>query len=282
MSEYDNLDDVQLSEEELAALREEIEDDQIVEEDDDSVTNDDPEQDANGEEDPPVEEQIQESEPDPEPEPELPQQKIISPPKDDQLIPSKLDTLNTKLTELKKQFDEGEVSIDEYIDQSRALDREIIKEEIREERAKEKAQDSWDASVNNFLSINKYIKGNDIIYDSFAYQVDKLLRLPEWNAKSDSDVLNEAKRRIDAAFGVKPAPEKTESVSDKAKETIKKELSDRSKAPKTLQNAPLADANYTENSKFAYLDRLASKDGAKYEEELGKLSDEDLRKYLRS
>ena len=190
-----------------------------------------------------------------------------------------LDKLNADLADIKKQFDEGELSIDEYIDAKSALDRQIVKAELKAELAQDAATKSWEQSQKDFLGQNAYLRDNDVLYDAFAMQVNKLLADPKSASMSDADLLKAAQARVDAAIGRKPAdtePQKDESPVRKAK----KDAADVSKAPKTLQGIPAAaPADDVDGNPFAYLDRL---NGEEFEAAIAKLSDSDRNRWARS
>lgn len=143
----DKYDGLGLSEEEIAAMEEELGGDTGVEaeaDDADEVT-----------EKPEAEEAAKADADDagteePEEEPEAakaePEAKVEEPTPAADPVPSALGKLNADLVALKKQFDEGEVSIDEYIDAKSALDRQIVKAELKAELAQESANKSWEQS----------------------------------------------------------------------------------------------------------------------------------------
>lgn len=278
MSEkYDGLG---LSEEEIAAMEEELGEDAGVEAEADDA----------GEvtEEPEAEEAAKADADDagteePEDEPEAakaePEAKVEEPAPAADPVPSALDKLNADLVALKKQFDEGEVSIDEYIDAKSALDRQIVKAELKAELAQESANKSWEQSQKEFLGQNAYLRDNEVLFDAFAMQVNKLLADPKSASMSDADLLKAAQAKVDAAIGRKPdsePPAKDESAIRKAK----KEAADVSKAPKTLQGIPAAaPADDVEGNPFAYLDRL---NGEEFEAAIAKLSDSDRNRWARS
>lgn len=194
--------------------------------------------------------------------------------------PSVLDKLNADLAALKKQFDDGEVSIDEYIDAKSALDRQIVKAELRAELAQESANKSWEQSQKEFLGQNTYLRDNEVLFDAFAMQVNKLLADPKSASMSDADLLKAAQAKVDAAIGRKPDSEPPVKPDESAIRKAKKEAADVSKAPKTLQGIPAAaPADDVDGNPFAYLDRLT---GEEFEAAIAKLSDSDRNRWARS
>ena len=277
MSEkYDGLG---LSEEEIAAMEEELGEDTGVEaesDDADEVT-DKPkaEEAAKADADDAVTEE-------PEPEPEAaksePEVKVEEHAPAADPVTSALDKLNADLVALKKQFDEGEVSIDEYIDAKSALDRQIVKAELKAELAQESANKSWEQSQKEFLGQNAYLRDNEVLFDAFAMQVNKLLADPKSASMDDASLLKAAQAKVDAAIGRKPGTEPSTDESPVRK--AKQQAADVSKAPKTLQGIPAAAAaDDVDGNQFGYLDRLS---GVEFEAAIAKLSDSDRTRWARS
>lgn len=184
--------------------------------------------------------------------------------------------LEGQLGALREQFDKGELSVEEYIDQRAKVEREIVRVEMSREYSRQKVEDAWRDAQVTFFDKNAYLKDNDVLYGAFAAQVNKILQSPEGQNMTDAAVLEKAKEAVDAAFGRKeePKPEKDTTKPDPVKEA-KKAAADRSKIPQTLKGVPPAEAADT-GGKYAYLDKLT---GEAYEEALSKLSASELEAY---
>lgn len=269
----DKYEGLGLSEEEIAAMEEELGEDTGVEAEADDADEVEEEQDAAEDDaaDEVVEPEAEDAAaPEAKPEPE-PAQVV-------EAMPSALDKLEADLADVKKQFDDGDISIDEYIDAKSALERKIVKAELKAEMAQEAASKSWGQSQEEFLGKHEYLR-DEVIYGAFAMQVNKLLADPKSASMTDEALLAAAKAKVDSAFGRKPGepePPKGESPIRKAK----KDAADTSKTPITLQGIPAAaPADDVDGNRFAYLDRLT---GEAYEAAIAKLSDEDRNRWLRS
>ena len=154
-----------------------------------------------------------------------------------------------------------------------------MKAELRAELASDEVAKTWERSQKDFLGQNAYLRDNDVIYDAFAMQVNKLLADPKSASMSDDALLAAAKQKVDAAFGVKPS-EPSRKKDESPVRDAKKEAADRSKSPKTLRDIPAAAAaDDVEQSPFAYLDRLKGND---LEAALMKLSDDEQRRWAHS
>lgn len=192
--------------------------------------------------------------------------------------PSKLDELAAELADVKQKFDDGDLSIDEYIEERDRVSRAIVKAELKAELASDEVAKTWERSQKDFLGQNAYLRDNDVIYDAFAMQVNKLLTDPKSASMSDDALLAAAKQKVDAAFGIKPSEPSRKDESPVR--DAKREAADRSKAPKTLRDIPAAaGADDVDQSPFAYLDRLSGDD---LEAALMKLSDDEQRRYAHS
>lgn len=193
--------------------------------------------------------------------------------------PSKLDALTAELAEVKQKFDDGDLSIDEYIEERDRVSRAIVKAELKAELASDEVAKTWERSQKDFLGQNAYLRDNDVIYDAFAMQVNKLLADPKSASMSDDALLAAAKQKVDAAFGVKPS-EPSGKKDESPVRDAKREAADRSKAPKTLRDIPAAAvADDVDQSPYAYLDRLKGDD---LEAALMKLSDDEQRRWAHS
>ena len=191
-----------------------------------------------------------------------------------------LDKLNADMADLKQKFDDGDISIDEYMDSRFAIERKVVKIEAHQERMQQDAQMSWDRANQEFLANedNKALRENDVLYGAFAMQVNKLIGDPASEAMSDAELLRAARDKVFAAFRIPQGsqPSKDESAIRAAK----KEAADRGKATTTLQGVPAAaQADDVDQSPFAYLDRLS---GEQLEAAVAKLSEADQIRWLHS
>ena len=191
-----------------------------------------------------------------------------------------LDKLNADMADLKKKFDDGDISIDEYMDSRFAIERKVVKIEAHQERMQQDAQMSWDRANQEFLANedNKALRENDVLYGAFAMQVNKLIGDPASEAMSDADLLRTARDKVFAAFKVPQGSQPSKDES--AVRAAKREAADRGKAPTTLQGVPAAaQADDVDQSPFAYLDRLS---GEQLEAAVAKLSEADQLRWLHS
>ena len=191
-----------------------------------------------------------------------------------------LDKLNADMADLKQKFDDGDISIDEYMDSRFAIERKVVKIEAHQERMQQDAQMSWDRASQEFLASedNNALRENDVLYGAFAMQVNKLIGDPASEAMSDADLLRTARDKVFAAFRIPHGSQPSKDES--AVRAAKREAADRGKAPTTLQGVPAAaQADDVDQSPFAYLDRLS---GEQLEAAVAKLSEADQLRWLHS
>lgn len=269
----DKYEGLGLSEEEISAMEEELGEDTGVEAeaDDAEEVEGEPEA-AAGDDAEEVEEPKVEAKDD-EPEPKQDDVLAADP------APSALDKLEAELADVKKQFDDGDISIDEYIDAKSALDRKIVKAELKAELAQEAASKSWEQSQSDFLGQHDYLR-DEVIYGAFATQVNKMLADPKSASMTDEALLAAAKAKVDAALGRKPGDSEPSKKDESPIRKAKKDAADTSRMPVTLQGIPAAaPADDVDGNRFAYLDRLS---GEAFEAAISKLSDDDRNRWARS
>lgn len=270
-----------MTDEELAAMA----NDTVSDDDEQDVEADVDEQEQEPATDEPVaDESVADVEIEPEPvaaEPEAPAHPATAQqPQVQDKFGAELDKLNADMADLKQKFDDGDISIDEYMDSRFAIERQVVKIEAHQERMQQDAQMSWDRANQEFLANedNKALRENDVLYGAFAMQVNKLIGEPASAAMSDADLLRAARDKVFAAFRI--PQESQPSKDESAVRAAKRESANRGKAPTTLQGVPAAaQADDVDQSPFAYLDRLS---GEQLEAAVAKLSEADQLRWLHS
>jgi hypothetical protein len=281
-------EDLELSEEERAALEEDDEDNPVTDPEDDPEKGDDPDPDDDQENDPADE--PKDDPPDDEPKDDPPADDPKDDPKDEPKEDRAEDTDETlldveaqyeeKIKALDEQLDSGKLDFDEYKKELMALERERTKDLVKQEITRSKVEDTWKAEQDEFFSENDYLKDNKIVYDAFAREVNALLADKAWAKKPGPDILNHAKETIDQAFGIKPAKEKAapkeKTDAQKAVEKAKKSRAKKD-GPKTLKDVPAADGNT--DGAFEHLDNL---EGPALEAAVAKMTPEEQEAWAES
>ena len=192
---------------------------------------------------------------------------------DDQIAAAKLAKLK-----LAEKFDEGEITAVEYAKQTeelndfqRELEHNRFKAQLSAESQQSREMETWEDTCSTFLGAHPEISKSKLRYDSFDYAV-RLVTGDQANAAlTGAQQLEKAYQTWVTELGIQvEQPAQSGAKPDQRK-------------PKVVPNIgslPAAQANDTDDGKFAYLDRLADSDPLKYEATLAKLSDADREAYL--
>lgn len=155
---------------------------------------DDPEEDAGKPEPKPAAKQK------PEPEPEADASR--------QTYDDVLGDMKERLAALKEQYRDGELSEDEYEDARDQLFEE--REKVKIEKAKAEivyeqryqwAKEQWDVDLREFVTQNKDVYQNDVVYTAFAGILTQLNSTPEGSKLSNRKLLKAAHDKVLSAFG---------------------------------------------------------------------------------
>lgn len=281
-----------LTPEELEALKEpdEVEEEEVLEEKPQPEPNEDPNA---QEEQKPVEEPKPEpaakEEPKADPEPE-PEKVVVAPrprgvlndtlPEDYQ---QRVDANAEAARELRKKYNDGDISFDEYEDAREKLSdekqdlREIkMRAEIADQSATVSLQQSWDNTMGVFLEAHPEAISSNVRRSAF----DHILREVTAPIMAAGGMPGQAE--IDKAYAILAKEFGFEQKKADPQPEPKKEPKPDLKVPPVLGGLPAASATGTEDGRWAQLDRLIDSDPLRYEAELAKLSDADRDAYLQS
>lgn len=203
-------------------------------------------------------------------------------------LPSDYDTqiksLKERDAELRQQFKDGEIDIDErdaglaeLADQREQLVVQRAKAEISQEMAQQNAAQQWQATVNTFMArAAKEAGGFDYRKDTAkAEDLDtfvKMLANKQENADKPMDwFLSEAHKRVQALHGVTPRRETVADATARRKPPV-------DAAPRTLAQVPGSDGPGDVAGEFADIEAL---DGEAYEDAIARMSKTQRDKFLR-
>lgn len=195
----------------------------------------------------------------------------------------KLDDIETKLAEIDRKFDEGELTASERRAQLRPLedDKSQLKEALnRAQMSKDTMDTHWrDVSVPAFLSKHTEYDAvkNPALYKALDQRVRELQVAAAAEGKHrDPAILEKAHKSLQddarALLGVKETA-KTPAVPDpKAR---------RREIPPSLAHVPAADiSDADDGSEFAWLDRLSDTNPEAFQQSLAKMKDDERERYL--
>lgn len=186
----------------------------------------------------------------------------------------RLAALEQAIAEIKQKRHDGLIDFDDADDQLDALrdERSDLKAELKAfeiaaRSAEHQAAQSWETAQTRFFSVNAAYQTDPLRYAALDAAVKAVANEPTTQGKTFEWVLNEAKARVERAFGVTPpAPQQTSTARTAAPEI-----------PPTLGGIPAAGANSTSKDGFAHLDAL---DGLELEMALARMSDAEQAAYL--
>lgn len=205
------------------------------------------------------------------------------------------ETRNAALKDLKEKYEEGYIDAEEYAEQRDAITSKVNDEKITliEERAGLKSDvrfveglgrasyvQRWQADRDAFMAQNHAIKDDDVLYDAYSRQIEKIGATDEGRKMTNVQLLEAAKKKIAHLL---PKDDPGETAEQKRARLIREAreaqaLKDKGKAAKmkTLRGAPSADHDQ-DDSKFARLDAL---EGEALEEALATLTPDEAERYL--
>lgn len=197
---------------------------------------------------------------------------------------TKLKGLADKRAELRKQYDDGDITFDELesardeiTKEEKAIERAQLKAEMAAEMQQQQTVNDWNRDVNSFLDANPEYRASDVRYQALDMMVRKIGGAPEAAKMTGPQVLAKAHEELQKAFGV-TAPAKKDEGNGKGEKKPPPKVD----VPPTLGKLPAAESNDTQGGKYAALDRLLETDPLAHEDALMKLSASERESYLAS
>ena len=180
-----------------------------------------------------------------------------------------------ELSALSGKFDEGDITMAEYLDARDKINRDIYNAEV-EEGAKVTAQEKWQEIQDAFFGTNPIYLKDEQRYEDLNACVKAIAQTPSGIKMGDAEVLAKAQKMEEAMNGGKPAGEIKPPANPEGKE----------KAPKSpppsntnIGDLPAAAPNETGKvNEFAYMDKLS---GTAYEDALEKMPEATRDRFLK-
>lgn len=196
---------------------------------------------------------------------------------------SRLEGISTQLEELNQQLQDGDLDLVEYTKLRDPLIREQTQIELTQHFNEQQQAQLWKHEQNLFFSRNDAFR-TDPILNGALRAAFKQLDTEENDHKTGYDLLLEAKTLVDARFGSGPSGGTAANTPTRAdggqSATPRRSTPARDSAdiPKTLAEVIPASSNSTNADEFAHLDNLT---GLEYEQALAKLPKDAEERYLR-
>ncbi len=191
-----------------------------------------------------------------------------------------LKKVNDDKAQAKKDFQEGIIDYDEYLDKRDAFNQQIWSHNMAMQMSSESVDTRWEWEQESFLTdkANAWINDDEVCYSAFAATVNRLMSTDEGAVMPGPELLALAREQVAKRF----SPTRQEERIDKEEEDKKKEAlkSAKSKeaakvAPETLGGKPAAEIDEG-IGEFDWIDKL---DGEAYEKAVENLSEAQLKRY---
>lgn len=197
-----------------------------------------------------------------------------------------------KIANLTKQFEAGDITIAQYLEQRDEIRDELqslrIKSELRTELTEENIRNAWEQEQEQFFAEHPEwtLEKNPALYGALNEQVKALAADPAHANWSGSRILNEAMKEV--AKYIRPpsedggAKERAEGAAatkegdEKGAGKEGKEKMPKPKPPQTLAHVPAAKETETGQGEFDGLDRL---EGLELEKAIARMSPEQQERY---
>lgn len=288
---YDEEELEGLSEEERAAL--EDEEDTSV----DDLEDDDPDDDLEDDQDDDPEEDQDDDDADADNDQDADDEEVTEPTPQSEFTPqykadpvenfdARMKELTDRKRDLRNQYQDGDLGLDEYEEQRDAVEEEALKlreanlkYEMSQEQTAQTAAQRWQWEQDRFFGVgaNKVYLNDPMIGSAFDAAVKSLAAGDVNNDKSMSWFLEEADRMTRERFNV-PGEKDDERDSKPSVKVNRRKKSDRSKIPPNLGDLPAADVPETGGDEFSKLDGL---EGMALEQALAKMSQSEQERYLK-
>ena len=206
-------------------------------------------------------------------------------------ITEEVKAVHGKLADIKTQYDEGKIDVDEYDTLKEAVyaEEKVLEKEqttlevtmkVSDGMQQSAVQTQWVGAQEHYLGIHPEVGNDERIRKLFAEEVNTILQSEDGATMGNYDILKKAYKEISYLIPLRNKGETPEAQKIRLVAAAKKIAADkaRGKAPLTLKDVGAAEENISSAGKFAYLDKL---EGAALEEAMGKMSEADMAAYAK-
>jgi hypothetical protein len=197
-----------------------------------------------------------------------------------------------KLSTLKEQFEEGEISFEDYLDQRDEVKDQLreleltskVRQQLEEDRKQQQQaqlEAQWKQDQKTFFDANQDIQKDPELLKAFQQQANIKIQDPAYDSVSNTELLKQAAQEARAIRGVSAPnnPQQQQTETAKARQRANKKAGE--KGVETLSDVPNAAEHDDADAEFAHLDKLMEQgETEKLEQELAKLSPEQETRYL--
>jgi hypothetical protein len=191
------------------------------------------------------------------------------------------------LVDLKEKFDNGDITMDLYLDERDKITRAVTKAELSSEYGEQVRTALWENEIDRFLDGHKEYK-DPTLYRSLDAEIKAIAVARDKDGNlihekaSDRQILTMAHEQVTRARGGAAAPA-AKPAADAAAAVAASRKQDLSHLPTTLATVPAAAPQTTDGDQFSGLDALSKLDdgGVALEQALAKLTPAQQDAYLR-
>ena len=202
---------------------------------------------------------------------------------------AKLAEIKEKRAELRKQYDAGDITFDEYdiakddlSTAERTIERAIDKAQIAADLSDQQRRNEWDSQCSAFLAGHaEYEGGTGERFEHLNETLKAIAVMPRNQGLTGPQLLEKAHKLVLAERNETPAP--VQAAADAvAKPAARPAPAPAPKLPPNLAHIPASASTETGESRYAALDRLQTTNYAAYEDALAKMSESEQSAYLAS
>lgn len=180
----------------------------------------------------------------------------------------------------KKDFQEGVIDYDEYLDQRDAFNQQIWAHNMAVQMSSESVDTRWEWEQETFLTdqSNEWINNDDVVYSAFAATVNRIMSTDEGAVMPGPELLNKAREEVAKRFSPQGQQDRVDQEAEKEKQTALQNAKNKEagkQPPETLGGKPAAEVD-DGVSEFDWIDKL---EGEAYEKAVQNLSEAQLKRY---
>jgi len=195
-----------------------------------------------------------------------------------------LKAIGDKKADLRSKYNEGEIDFDQYEQERDKLDeqrRQLEQAQFKAQISQDMRMDRWvNRDVANFLAQHDEYQPETPLFAMLDTEVRRLQAEADKEGKDQLDpaILDKAHENIRKSLAKALGGE----LPEKKQTGNKQKIPAKRDVPPTLQGLPAAETEDMDGGRWAHLDGLLERNPAKFEEALGKMSEEDRNAYLAS
>lgn len=205
-------------------------------------------------------------------------------------VEAKLKEIGDKRADLRKRYDAGDITFDEYdgqkdelAKQERTIERQIDKAQMAADLQEQQRRNEWAQQCESFVTDHPEYNTDKDRFDHLNETIKAIAKMPRYQNLTGPQYLAKAHALVQVEFGESAAPAAAAAAAPAAAaKPAPKAPPVAPKLPPNLAHVPAASATEAGEGRYANLDRLQSTNPMAYEEALAKMSESEQSAYLAS